>query len=131
MRPRRSRYNLAPLQSSIFSTSKLARLLQRAVGPEGFVGEGLDGVKAAGKQLLDLGLVRVFGEEPLAFANSPYFGELVFADVDSGCVGVAGAPEQGGAFTMLAALLGDDEGQSISEKLVRVENDGRARGLVA
>ena len=63
----------------------------------------LDGVEAAGEQLLDLGAGRVLGEEPLAVAGAPHLGELVVAEVDVGRVGVAGAPEQGGAFAMLAA----------------------------
>jgi len=55
--------------------------------PEGFVGDGLDGIEAAGQKLLGFGLVCVLGEEPLALAGAPDFGELVFADVDAGASG--------------------------------------------
>jgi hypothetical protein len=55
-------------------TAKVATgLLQRPVGPEFFVGEGLDGVEAAGEELLRFGLVCILREEPFALAGAPHF----------------------------------------------------------
>ena len=105
--------------------------IQRPVGPEGFVGEGLDGIEAAGEQLLDFGLVCVLGEEPFAVACAPDLGELVFAEEDIGRVGVAGAPEQRGALAMLAAAREHQERRLAWKKLVRIKDDRRGVGLVA
>ena|ERR1700679_2728470 len=95
-----------------------------AVGPEIFVGDGLDEVEAAGEEVLGLELVGVLGEEPLAVAGAPVFGELLVADEDVGGVGVAGTPEEGGAFAVLAAAGKDEERGLAVEEVVRVEDDG-------
>ena len=78
-----------------------------AVGPEVLVGYGLDEVEAAGEEALGFELVLVLGEEPLAFALAPAVDELLVADEDVGGVGVAGTPEEGLAFAVLAAA-GED-----------------------
>ena len=82
-------------------------LLERPIGPEGFVGEELDGIKAAGEELLGFVLVEVLGKEPVALAGAPEFGKLIIRQENIGCVRVAGAPEQRRAFAMLAAAWED------------------------
>ena len=105
-------------------------LLERPIGPEGFVGEELDGIKAAGEELLGFVLVEVLGKEPVALAGAPEFGELVLAKENIGGVGIAGTPEQCGAFPVLAAAREHQQGRFSMEKAVRIKNDGRSVRLI-
>src|ERR1700679_2524409 len=95
---------------------------ERPVGPESFVGNGLDGIKASGEKLLHLGLVGVLREEPLAFACAPLPAELIFTEEDLWRVRPAGAPEKRGTFAEWRAGLHDDICW-LPEEIVRVEDD--------
>jgi len=68
--------------------------LQRSVGPEGFVGDGLDVVEAAREQLLGFRLVGVLREEPLAFAGSPDLREPVVAQKNLWRIGITGTLQE-------------------------------------
>src|ERR1035438_330548 len=106
-------------------------LLQRPVGPQGLVGDGLDGVKAAREQTLGFQLVCVLGEEPLALASTPCVGKLALTEKDIGRVGIAGAPQQRRALAMLAATWKHQLGRLSLEKVMGIKDHRGGVGLLA
>jgi hypothetical protein len=115
----------------VMTNAAAVGLGEGAVGPEVFVGQGLDQDKAGAQEALGFELVGVLGEEPLAVASAPGCGELLVAEEDVGGVGVAGAPEEGGAFAVLAAAGKDYVGGFAVEEVVGVVDDGGGVGLLA